>query len=83
MTRIIRKIEKMPNSDSVVPIDRRVFSSSRMPVYLPTRMVPPSVRPVIRLVMIWVTCVPVETAATLSAPANRPTTARSTAPYSA
>ena len=35
-----------------------------------------------RLVTIWVTCVPVETAATLSALQNLPMTKRSTAPYS-
>ena len=45
------------------------------------RMVPPRVRPVTRLVMIWVTWVPVDTAATLSAEQYCPTTNRSTAPY--
>ena len=54
-----------------------------MPVYFPTRMVLPRVRPVIMLVMICVTWVPVDTAATLSGEQYLPMTNRSTAPYSA
>ncbi len=83
ITRIIRTTENAANTVSVVPMDLQVCFSSRMPVYLPTRMVPPSVRPVIRLVTICVTCVPVDTAATLAGSQNQPITARSTAPYSA
>ena len=55
------------NTLSVVAMDWRTRFSSPMPVYLPMRMVPPSVRPETRLVMICVTWVPVETAATLRA----------------
>ena len=44
-------------------------------------MVPPRVRPVTRLVIICVTWVPVDTAATAWASQNCPTTKRSTAPY--
>ena len=47
----------------------------------PMMIVDPSVRPVIKLVTICVTCVPVETAATLVAWQKRPTTNKSTAPY--
>ena len=73
----------MANMVSVVPIVFFTSSSSSIPVYFPTNIVLPSVRPVIRLVMIWVTWVPVETAATLSGPQYLPMTSKSTAPYSA
>ena len=68
------------NTDRVVPMVRQVLSSSFMPVYFPTRMVPPRVRPDTMLVMIWVTWVPVDTAATLSGVQYHPMTIRSTAP---
>ena len=68
------------NTDRVVPMVRQVLSSSIMPVYFPTRMVPPRVRPDTMLVMIWVTWVPVDTAATLSGVQYHPMTIRSTAP---
>ena len=67
----------------VVPIVFFMSSSACMPVYFPTRMVLPRVRPVIMLVMICVTWVPVDTAATLSGEQYLPMTNRSTAPYSA
>ena len=41
------------NTDRVVPMVRQVLSSSFMPVYFPTRMVPPRVRPDTMLVMIF------------------------------
>ena len=66
---------------SVVPIVLFTFSYSFSPMKLPITIVEPRVRPVIRLVTICVTCVPVDTAATLSALQNLPTTNRSTAPY--
>ena len=72
-----------PNMDSVVPMVSFTSSFAFIPVYFPTIMVPPSVSPVIMLVMICVTCVPVETAATLSGVQYLPITSRSTAPYSA
>ena len=72
-----------PKIDSVVPMVFFTSTFAFIPVYFPTMMVPPSVRPVIMLVMICVTCVPVETAATLSGVQYLPITSRSTAPYSA
>ena len=68
------------NTDRVVPMVRQVLSSSFIPVYFPTRMVPPRVRPDPMLVMIWITWVPVDTATTLSGVQYHPMTIRSTAP---
>ena len=70
------------NTVSVVPMARFTLPYSPWPVYCPMMTVLPSVRPVTRLVTICVTCVPVETAATLCAPQKAPTTNRSAAPYS-
>ena len=70
------------NTVSVVPMARFTLPYSLWPVYCPMMTVLPSVRPVTRLVTICVTCVPVETAATLWAPQKAPTTNRSAAPYS-
>ena len=72
----------IPNTANVVPIIRFTVSVSRLPVYCPIKIVLPSVNPVIKLVIICVTCVPVETAATLSALQYVPTTNKSAAPYS-
>ena len=76
----VRKMENTPKKVIVVEMDVSTSFCFFMPAYLPTRIVPAIVKPVIRLVMIWVTCVPVETAATLSAGQNQPITIRSTAP---
>ena len=54
------------NTLRVVPMVFFTSSFAFIPVYFPTRMVLPRVSPVIMLVMICVTWVPVDTAATLS-----------------
>ena len=77
----VSMIANTANIVSVVPMIFFTLSKSFFPMPSPINIVPPRVSPVIRLVMIWVTCVPVETAATLSAPQYFPTTKRSTAPY--
>jgi len=51
--------------DRVVPMAVFTLSHRSIPVYFPMRMVPPKVSPVTKLVTIWVTWVPVDTAATL------------------
>ena len=68
-------------STRLVPISFFTACFCFIPVYLPIRMVLPSVSPVIRLVTICVTCVPTDTAACASALQKVPITKRSTAPY--
>ena len=81
-----RKVKRMPAMPKIVRLVAMVsfMSSGRfIPAYFPTKTVPPRVRPEIILVIIWVTWVPVETAATLSGGQYQPITIKSTAPYSA
>ena len=59
--------ENTPKAVRVVPMARSTRWVSPRPVYLATSTVPPKVRPESKLVIVWVTCVPVETAAPLSA----------------
>ena len=79
----VRITAKTPKDTMVVPMAFLALSSFFIPMYLPTSTVPPRVSPEIRLVIICVTWVPVDTAAMLCAPQNIPTARRSTAPYSA
>ena len=79
--RPVRRMATRKKTHNVVAIHCFIRLKSFMPVYFPIKMVLPSVRPDTRLVIIWVTCVPVETAATLCALQYFPTTNKSTAPY--
>ena len=71
------------NRHTPAPTMRPPASASRSPTFWARKTVTPMAMLDTILVMVIIICDPVDTADTSSAPANLPTTSRSTAPYNA
>ena len=80
---IVRITANTAKRQMPVPTARLASSGFRAPILWPTRMVIPMERPVIIMVTVCISILPLLTPETSSVWANCPTTSRSTPPYRA